>query len=101
MKVKNLALYQFRNFTNVAIDIPAKAPWLIAAAPNATGKTNFLESLVVLLRGKSWRADLPQCLQWGKEPSKRLLRSSPTFRLLRFSKSRPDQKKSFLHLKCH
>ena len=56
VRLSSLSLRNFRNFTNVDIvDVP-DAPLLIAAAPNATGKTNFLEAVVVLLRGKSFRA---------------------------------------------
>ena len=67
MNVTTLALHNFRNFTQVdEITLPADS-LLVAAAPNATGKTNFLEALVVLLRGKSWRASHAECVQWGKE----------------------------------
>jgi DNA replication and repair protein RecF len=67
MFIKTLTLRNFRNFEFVAqLEFPPES-LLVAAAPNATGKTNFLESLVVLLRGKSWRADLAECVSWGKE----------------------------------
>ncbi len=67
MNITKLALYNFRNFTQVdEIGLPSDA-LLIAAAPNATGKTNFLEALVVLLRGKSFRATHKECLQWTQE----------------------------------
>ncbi len=67
MTVVSLALHNFRNFTKVEEIILPPAALLVAAAPNATGKTNFLEALVVLLRGKSWRAPHAQCVQWEKE----------------------------------
>lgn len=67
MNITRLALYNFRNFTQVdEIGLPSDA-LLIAAAPNATGKTNFLEALVVLLRGKSFRATHKECVQWGQD----------------------------------
>ncbi len=67
MNITTLALYNFRNFTQVdEIGLPSNA-LLIAAAPNATGKTNFLEALVVLLRGKSFRATHKECVQWGQD----------------------------------
>lgn len=67
MTIKTLRLYNFRNFTsNHEIIFPAE-PLLVAAAPNATGKTNFLESLYVLLRGKSFRAPLSDCVQWEQD----------------------------------
>lgn len=67
MKIKTLSLHNFRNFKQVQkIEFPA-APLLVAAAPNATGKTNFLESLAILLRGKSFRASHAECVSWGEE----------------------------------
>lgn len=67
MHLKSLALTNWRNFRQVeAIEFPTPG-LLVVAAPNATGKTNFLESIIVLLRGKSWRASLEQCVRWGEE----------------------------------
>jgi DNA replication and repair protein RecF len=67
MDIAHLSLTHFRNFS--AVDDIAFAPGalLVAAAPNAVGKTNFIESIVVLLRGRSWRAGLAECVQWGEE----------------------------------
>lgn len=65
MTLRALSLYQFRNFAAVErLEFP-EVGLLVAAAPNATGKTNFLESLVVLLRGKSFRGALEECVSWG------------------------------------
>lgn len=70
MKIKKLSLYHFRNFDFVEqLDFP-ESNLLVAAAPNATGKTNFLESLVVLLRGKSFRSGLDECVRWGERELK-------------------------------
>lgn len=67
MNIKSLALHNFRNFAEVQeIALPDDA-LLVAAAPNATGKTNFLESLIMLLRGKSFRAGLDECIRWGED----------------------------------
>lgn len=67
MKVTSLALHQFRNLTvSSPISIPS-APLVALLAPNATGKTNFLEAIVVLLRGKSFRASTAECVGWGKD----------------------------------
>lgn len=67
MHIKAISLLNFRNFSYVEkLEFPAKA-LLVAAAPNATGKTNFLESLVVLLRGKSFRSPLEECVKWGED----------------------------------
>lgn len=67
MNINKVSLYNFRNFAQVEeIMIPDSA-LLVAAAPNATGKTNFLESLVMLLRGKSFRAGAQECIKWGED----------------------------------
>lgn len=67
MIVKQLGVSNFRNLGRAdSIELPGKGV-LVAAAPNATGKTNFLESLAVLLRGKSWRARVDDCLAWEKD----------------------------------
>lgn len=66
MHVTKLSLLNFRNFTSVEEVVFPKEGVLMVAAPNATGKTNFLESMVLLVRGKSWRAGTEDCLQWGK-----------------------------------
>lgn len=67
MRIQTLSLHNFRNFKRAhEIEFP-KAPLLVAAAPNATGKTNFLESIFVLLRGKSFRAPHEECVQWGED----------------------------------
>lgn len=67
MKVVSVGIHQFRNLTlPTPIDIPS-APLVAVLAPNASGKTNFLEALVVLLRGKSFRARNEECVAWGKD----------------------------------
>ncbi len=66
MHIERLGLLGFRNFQHVTdIHFPHDA-LSVVAAPNATGKTNFLESIVVLLRGRSWRATSEACTQWGQ-----------------------------------
>lgn len=67
MYIKELSLHHFRNFDQVDQITFSNSSLLVAAAPNATGKTNFLESIVVLLRGKSFRGQLEDCIQWGHE----------------------------------
>lgn len=65
--LKSLTFHNFRNLKNTqVVDIP-DAPLLVAAAPNATGKTNFLEAITVLLRGKSFRASNEECVAWGED----------------------------------
>lgn len=67
MNIKKLSLYHFRNFDFVEQLTFPPSNLLVAAAPNATGKTNFLESLVVLLRGKSFRSGLEEAVAWGEQ----------------------------------
>lgn len=67
MKVTTVSLQNFRNFREVEeVRFPAEG-LLVAAAPNAVGKTNFLESIYFLLRGKSFRAQTLECVQWGTD----------------------------------
>ena len=67
MDIKWLSLTNFRNLKSGGeIELP-RGGLLVAAAPNATGKTNFLESVAVLLRGKSFRARIDECVGWGKD----------------------------------
>lgn len=67
MRLKSLSFRNFRNLHDAqVVDIP-DAPLLVAAAPNATGKTNFLEAISILLRGKSFRASHEECVAWGED----------------------------------
>jgi DNA replication and repair protein RecF len=65
MNIQRLLLSNFRNFQKADIEFPPNA-LLVAASPNATGKTNFLESIVMLLRGRSFRAPTGECVAWGE-----------------------------------
>lgn len=65
--IKELGINGFRNLSRTeAIELPSEGV-MVAAAPNAAGKTNFLESIAVLLRGRSWRGKLEECVGWGKD----------------------------------
>lgn len=65
MDLCRIALTHFRNLNCAAgIELPRRGV-LVAAAPNAAGKTNWLESVAVLLRGKSFRARIEECTAWG------------------------------------
>lgn len=67
MRIKELTIHNFRNLYGATQVEFSGGDLLIAAAPNATGKTNFLESLVMLLRGKSFRASNEECVSWDKD----------------------------------
>lgn len=67
MDIKHLSMVHFRNLGQVEeIEFPPGGI-LVAAAPNAMGKTNFLESVAVLLRGRSWRTRIEECVAWGED----------------------------------
>ncbi len=67
MRITSLSFDNFRNLGSVKdLEFP-KSSLLIAAAPNATGKTNFLEALTILLRGKSFRSSNEDCVAWGED----------------------------------
>ncbi|MDA1168909.1 MAG: DNA replication and repair protein RecF [bacterium] len=67
MKIQSFSAHQFRNFKDInPVEFP-EAPLLAILAPNASGKTNFLEAIVVMLRGKSFRAQMKDLVMWGED----------------------------------
>ncbi len=67
MNIRSFSAHQFRNFKHIdPIEFPA-APLLVVLSPNASGKTNFLEAIVMMLRGKSFRAQAAEVLMWGED----------------------------------
>lgn len=67
MDLVRINLTNFRNFSpKTEVELP-RSGLLVAAAPNAVGKTNFLESIMVLLRGRTWRARIQECVKWGED----------------------------------
>jgi DNA replication and repair protein RecF len=54
MRVESLSLAGFRNYSSLELEFPA-GPQVIAG-PNAAGKTNLLEAILVLGTGRSHRA---------------------------------------------
>jgi DNA replication and repair protein RecF len=52
--IKNVSLTNFRNYA--AADVDTNAELVLILGPNASGKTNFLESIYYLSRLKSFRA---------------------------------------------
>jgi DNA replication and repair protein RecF len=65
MDLEHISITRFRNFGKVDEIVLPHGGLLVAAAPNAAGKTNFLESVAVLLRGRSFRARTEDCVRWG------------------------------------
>lgn len=67
MKLTSISFRNFRNLRDAqVVDVPSE-PLLVAVAPNATGKTNFLEAIAMLLRGKSFRGSHEECVTWGAD----------------------------------
>lgn len=67
MNIRSFSAHQFRNFKHIdPIEFPL-APLLVVLAPNASGKTNFLEAIVMMLRAKSFRAQAAEALMWGED----------------------------------
>lgn len=105
MDLTRLSLVAWRNFRSAQEIALAPGALLLAVAPNAVGKTNFLESIVVLLRGRSWRATPAACVTWG-QPGFRvegdlLLSTSERVRLaVSYQKADlpPDRSPAKLHL---
>jgi DNA replication and repair protein RecF len=66
MRVAQLSLADFRSYTTLAADFPPGPQ--VVVGDNATGKTNLLESLVVLGTGRSHRAGADgELVAWGAE----------------------------------
>src|SRR3990172_4323821 len=66
MQVERLQLASFRTYAALDVSFPP-GPQVIVG-PNATGKTNLLESLVVLGTGRSHRASIDgELITWGAD----------------------------------
>ena len=66
MRIEHLALTSFRTYLDLALEIPPGAQ--VVVGQNATGKTNLLESLAMLGRGRSHRAGQDgDVITWGHE----------------------------------
>lgn len=69
MRVTQLSLAGFRSYTALTAEFPAGPQ--VVVGDNATGKTNLLESLVVLGTGRSHRAGADgELVEWGAEFSR-------------------------------
>ncbi len=66
MHVEHLQLTSFRTYERLDVHFPAGPQ--VVVGPNATGKTNLLESLVVLGTARSHRASVDgELISWGAE----------------------------------
>jgi DNA replication and repair protein RecF len=66
MPVRHLSLSGFRSYEEVELDLDG-GPHVVVG-PNAAGKTNLLEAIVVLSRGRSHRGSAdPELVRWGSD----------------------------------
>jgi len=66
MLVTRLSLVSFRSYPSLEVEFPGGAQVIVG--PNAAGKTNLVESLVVLGTGHSHRASLDgELIAWGAD----------------------------------
>jgi DNA replication and repair protein RecF len=64
VQVSHLSLRDFRSYAELEIDLPAGPQ--VVVGPNAAGKTNLLEALVVLAQGHSHRTSTDaELIRWG------------------------------------
>ena len=62
--ITSLRLQNFRSYKDSSFEFGRVVN--IIVGPNASGKTNLLEAVLVLARGRSYRASLPQLVKLGK-----------------------------------
>jgi DNA replication and repair protein RecF len=60
--IKNIRLQHFRSYTDAFFELDSGVT--IIAGPNATGKTNLLEAILVVARGSSYRAKDSELIQF-------------------------------------
>src|SRR3982751_2309226 len=61
--IANLRLQNFRSYTDETFEFSPAVN--IVVGPNASGKTNLLEAVLVLARGSSYRAGDAELVQFG------------------------------------
>lgn len=62
--ITDLRLQHFRSFSDASFELSTGVN--IVVGPNASGKTNLLEALLVLARGASYRAKDAELIQFGR-----------------------------------
>lgn len=68
MRLNNLILEQYRNYSQFAVDFNASEPITVFIGPNGKGKTNILEAIYTLSLTKSFRTPRqPDVIQWDQE----------------------------------
>lgn len=67
MYISNMKLINFRNYIQTNLSFHHNINIIIG--DNAQGKTSLLEAVYVLARGKSYKNNLSDLIQWEKEYS--------------------------------
>lgn len=75
MSLSEVRLQNFRSYTDASFEVSSGVN--IIVGPNASGKTNLLEALLVLARGASYRAKDSELIRFG-EPWARIETSDET-----------------------
>src|SRR6476469_4818869 len=63
--IANLRLQNFRSYTDETFEFSPSVN--IVVGPNASGKTNLLEAVLVVARGSSYRAKDSELVSFGKD----------------------------------
>jgi DNA replication and repair protein RecF len=68
MKLKNISLENFRNYSKYSLEFPEDKNLTILVGDNGLGKTNLLESIYLLSLGKSFRSkNNEDIVEWEKD----------------------------------
>jgi DNA replication and repair protein RecF len=87
--LNNIRLQNFRSYTEESIDFGPGVN--IIVGPNASGKTNLLEAILILCQGTSYRASSAQLVQHKKNWAKIQSNVSGSQRVVRIKTNNSDQ----------
>src|SRR5690606_31223162 len=91
--ITDIRLQHFRSYTDAAFEFDKGAN--IIVGPNASGKTNLLEALLIIAHGASYRAGTEELIQF-KKPWARLEAHTPEgARIVKLSRQDDNAKKTF------
>lgn len=88
--IESIRLQNFRSYTDESFEF--KQGVNIIVGPNSSGKTNLLESLLILCSGKSYRLDLSQTIHHGSDWSRIDGWVNETSRIIKLKTSAPHHK---------
>ncbi|HXE10411.1 MAG TPA: DNA replication and repair protein RecF [Verrucomicrobiae bacterium] len=91
--ITDLRLQRFRSYHDASFELNPGVN--IIVGPNASGKTNLLEALLVLARGRSYRVKDPELVQFGKTWARIDAHNhAGTQRTIKIT-TKPEQKKTY------